>query len=513
MGDAIDERAIFVQGPVVIFRWRNAPGWPVEFASANVSEVFGWTAEEFLTGAIGYGALLHPDDAERVGREVAERTASGATTWAHERYRVRHRDGSDRWLYDFTRVERDRTGAATHFLGYVIDITERVAVEDAARDLERRLLHAQKLESLGLLAGGVAHDFNNILTGILGQASLARRLETTPELSRALDNIEHQARRAADLTRQLLAYSGKGSFSIAPVDLGEVVRDVGSMLAVVVPKQAELRFEMAATLPAILADRAQLQQVVMNLITNAAESLVDGVGTVTVRTRTEPGPSGAVVVLEVADDGVGMSAELQAKMFDPFFTTKGTGRGLGMSVVQGIARAHRGEIRVESAPGLGTTFAVLLPATDVAVQPTAARATPAAVDRRGTILVVDDEAVIRATVAASLELLGYRVIVANDGAQALAVYDRHAEQIVLALIDMTMPVLSGPATVRALSERAPRLPIIVTSGLPRNDDVLAVDGPVVAFLQKPFGIDDLDAAVRAALAKSPASSAPELHRR
>jgi two-component system cell cycle sensor histidine kinase/response regulator CckA len=448
VGDAIDERAIFVQGPVVIFRWRNAPGWPVEFASANVSEVLGWTPDEFRSGAIGYGAILHPDDAERVGREVAERTASGATTWAHERYRVRHRDGSYRWLYDFTRVERDRTGAATHFLGYVIDITERVAVEDAARDLERRLLHAQKLESLGLLAGGVAHDFNNILTGILGQASLARRLATTPELSRALDNIEHQARRAADLTRQLLAYSGKGSFSIAPVDLGEVVRDVGSMLAVVVPKQAELRFEMAATLPAILADRAQLQQVVMNLITNAAESLVDGVGTVTVRTRTEPGPSGAVVVLEVADDGVGMSAELQAKMFDPFFTTKGTGRGLGMSVVQGIARAHRGEIRVESAPGLGTTFAVLLPATDVAVQPTAARATPAAVDRRGTILVVDDEAVIRATVAASLELLGYRVIVANDGAQALAVYDRHAEQIVSAS-DSVSDSASASASVSA----------------------------------------------------------------
>lgn len=502
MGDAIDERAIFVQGPVVIFRWRNAPGWPVAFASANAGEVFGWSSDEFMAGAVSYGTLLHPEDAERVGREVAEKTASGVATWSHERYRVRHKDGSYRWLYDFTRVERDADGNATHYLGYVIDLTEQVAAEESARDLERRLLHAQKLESLGLLAGGVAHDFNNILTGILGQANLARHLAGTGAgpaiLADALDKIDHQARRAADLTRALLAYAGKGSFQIAPVDLSEVVRDVGSMLAVVVPKQAELRLELADELPTVDADRAQLQQVVMNLITNAAEALVDGVGTVVARTRRDPDDPGQVL-LEVIDDGIGIEPDVLAKMFDPFYTTKGTGRGLGMSVVQGIARAHRGEIAVRSTPGAGATFAVRIPVGTAARPAAAVRAAPTVNERRGTVLLVDDEPVIRTTLAAALEMLGYRTVIAGDGAQAITLFEREGHTIDVALVDMTMPVLSGPATVRALAELAPELPIIVTSGLPANDDVLPMHGPVVGFLQKPFGISDLDQAVRDAL--------------
>jgi PAS domain S-box-containing protein len=277
VGDAIDERELFVQGPVVIFKWRNAAGWPVEYASANAVEVFGHGADDFVSGRVSYGAVLHPDDAPRVAREVEVGTASGARGWAHEHYRVLHKDGSVRWLYDYTRVVRDAAGAVTHYLGYVIDISERIAAEDEARELERRLLHAQKLESLGLLAGGVAHDFNNLLTGILGQASLARQqLATVPsEFRRALDQIEGLARRASGLTRQLLAYSGKGRFVIEPIELGAVVRELAPMFGVIVPKAAQLVVEVDPGATVIMGDRSQIEQVVMNLITNAAEALDD----------------------------------------------------------------------------------------------------------------------------------------------------------------------------------------------------------------------------------------------
>jgi PAS domain S-box-containing protein len=185
----LDGSAIFAKGPVVVFKWRNSPGWPVEYASPNVVEVFGFTTEEFVSGAVSYGSLVHGEDAARVASEVAAAARDGVASFVHESYRVVAKDGAVRWLYDATHVVRDAGGEVTHFHGYVIDVSARVRAEEAERELERRLYHAQKLESLGVLAGGVAHDFNNLLTAILGQAELARRrLERAPET--ALGSIE-----------------------------------------------------------------------------------------------------------------------------------------------------------------------------------------------------------------------------------------------------------------------------------------------------------------------------------
>ncbi len=502
MGDELDERELFVHGPVVIFKWRNAAGWPVEYASANAVEVFGHGADDFVGGRVSYGEVLHPDDADRVGREVAAGTASGARGWAHAHYRVRHKDGSVRWLYDYTRVIRDAAGAATHYLGYVIDISERIAAEEEARELERRLLHAQKLESLGLLAGGVAHDFNNLLTGILGHASLARQqLATVPsEFRRALEQIEGLARRASGLTRQLLAYSGKGRFVIEPVDLGAVVRELAPMLMVVVPKAARLEVDVGDAPVVIMGDRSQLEQVVMNLITNAAEALDDGPGEIVVRVspiaRADQPPQ---VVLEVRDTGRGMTAETAARVFDPFFTTKGAGRGLGMSAVQGIVRSHHGRIEVASQPGAGTGFRVEFPALDADVATAAPPRAEVPRGPRGTVLVVDDEAAIRASVAAILGYLGYQVILAEDGAAAVAIVER-GERITAALVDMTMPVLSGPETAQALAQLAPDLAIVMTSGYSEEAAALRLgEVRVGGFLQKPFGLDELAQALARAL--------------
>jgi PAS domain S-box-containing protein len=516
VGDTVDERAIFVKGPVVLFKWRNAPGWPVEYASPNVVEVFGYSAQAFLSGEISYGELIEPMDGERVAREVAAASESGAKSFVHEPYRIRARDGSVRWLYDFTQLLRDPEGNVTHYQGYVIDTTERVIAQDEARELERRLFHSQKLESLGVLAGGVAHDFNNLLTGILGQASLAkRRLGQSPEgLAEALDQIEILSRRAADLTRQLLAYSGKGTFVIGPVDLGEVVRELRGMLEVVIPKKASLELELGA-IPKVLGDRAQLQQVVMNLLTNAAEALGDNVGAIRLRTQiieqtaeslAARGASslqpGRYVSLEVEDSGCGMTEEVRERLFDPFFTTKTTGRGLGMSAVLGIVRGHKGHIEVRSTPGRGTTFQLLLPPTNER-----AREALPEVDARkpgvGTLLVVDDEASIRQILKVLLGYLGYQVLLAENGAQALELYQQHASEIVLVLMDMTMPVMSGPEALRLLRAQAPTLPIVLSSGFSEHDAARSLGcEQATAFLQKPYDTAEIERVITTALSKT-----------
>ncbi len=508
MGDELDERAVFVQGPVVVFKWKNAAGWPVEYVSTNAAEVFGHEASAFLAGEVPYASLVLEEDVERVGREVTSAAESATPAFVHEPYRIRHADGRVRWLYDFTHVVRDDRGKATHFLGYVIDVTARVEAEEQARELERRLLHAQKLESLGVLAGGVAHDFNNLLTGILGQASLARRHLARAPVARpvdsAIEQIELLSRRAAGLTRQLLAYSGRGSFVKEAIDLGEVVRETVGMLGVSVPRNASLDLELAPALPAIDADRTQMQQIAMNLLTNAGEALGGATGRVVLRTYVEEcgeerlrerydaraAAPGTYVALEVADTGAGMDASVRAKLFDPFFTTKGAGRGLGMSAVQGIVRGHAGLLRVESEPGEGTTFTVLFPARAgvSAAAPPPVRSTPGR--SVGTVLVVDDQASIRLTLRTLLTHFGYRVVLAAEGAEALALFAAYREEIVAVVLDLTMPGMSGPETLEALRARAPSLPVILSSGF--NETNLVNAEGATAFLQKPFGADELE---------------------
>jgi PAS domain S-box-containing protein len=512
----LDERAIFLMGPVVVFQWRNEPGWPVEYASANASEVFGYTAEELVRGDVSYGSLIVGDDGDRVTAEVGAAVASGAATFVHRPYRVRHRDGSVRWLYDSARVVRGDDGQVQCFLGYVIDITAHVRAEEEKRELERRLLHAQKLESLGVLAGGVAHDFNNLLAGILGQASLARRElgSTSGHLAESIDQIERLALRAADLTRQLLAYSGKGRFVVEPVDVGELVRDMASMLEVVISKKAALRLLLAPELPAVMADRTQLQQVIMNLITNASEALGEEAGSITIRTAVETCTSayleeafgvkglasGPYVSLEVSDTGVGMTPEVLGKLFDPFFTTKAAGRGLGMSAVLGIVRGHGGAIRVYSELGKGTSFRLLFPASDLPAVRAPRRAPADGWRGEGTVLVVDDEDEVRSVTATICERLGFRTARASHGGEALELFAQHRDAIVLVILDMTMPVMGGEETLRALRREAPDLPIVMTSGFNEQDAINRLAGrKLTGFLQKPFRVEDVEAALRTAL--------------
>ncbi len=506
------ERDVFTQGPVVVFRWRNDPGWPVEYASPNAAEVFGWTAEEFVRGDIAYGDLIAPSSAERVGREVAEATQSGVPSFVHEPYEIKHRDGSSRWLYDATQIVRDEAGHATHYVGYVIDVTARVTAQRDREELERRLLHTQKLESLGVLAGGVAHDFNNLLTGILGHAGLALK-QVPSDGSRVrshLEQIERLTTQAAELTRQLLAYSGRGRFEIQPCDLGDIVHDMRNMLDVVVSKKARVVVQREERLPAIMADRTQLQQVVMNLITNASDALEGRSGTIRMLVGTtnlnadvcanELGQwgidPGEYVLFEVSDDGVGMDQETQSRLFDPFFSTKIDGRGLGLSAVLGVVRGHHGALRITSAPGEGTSFQIFFPTTDELI-PAALQLPPRDEWRgQGIVLIVDDQAPIRSIASNMMEHLGFETLCASNGERALELFQSHRDDIVLVLLDLTMPIMDGNETLEELLKIRADLPIVMSSGY---DQSAEVSPKIRAFLKKPYRLQDVRTAVRKAL--------------
>jgi len=377
------------------------------------------------------------------------------------------------------------------------DITERKRAEEALRE-------AQRLESLAVLAGGIAHDFNNLLTAVFGHLHVARRLAADEQVRGHLDRIEHAVARAADLTRQMLAYGGRGRVAIEPMDLGALVRDMTALLAVSLSKHVAVRYEIAPDLPAVEGDGAQLQQVIMNLITNAGEAIGDADGTITVRVapfaldeRTagvelagqdvRPGPT---VLLEVRDTGAGMTPEVKARIFDPFFSTKASGRGLGLAALRGILRAHRAGVRIETAPGRGTAFQVFFPAAD-------ARAAVAPIEvpnarGEGTLLVVDDEDNVRLSLRAVFEELGFDVLEASGGVEAIEIFRARGATIRGVFMDLTMPRMDGHATFLRLRELDPEVIVVLSSGWAESEVARRFAGhPPSAFIEKPFRLADL----------------------
>jgi PAS domain S-box-containing protein len=400
----------------------------------------------------------------------------------------------------------DQGGAVVGLLGVSIDVTERRRAEVEQAQLRAQLLQAQKLESLGLLAGGIAHDFNNILSVILGGASTA--LLTIPEEDPAREDIENvvaAAQRAAALTRQMLAYSGKAHAEIRPIDLSLQVREIAGLLETTLPKKVRLRLELAPGLPAIDADVAHIQQITMNLVINGAEAIGDQQGTVRVTTGTqsidEPSAKslfategvapGNYVFLEVDDTGCGMDETTKSKIFDPFFTTKFTGRGLGLAAVLGIVRAHGGAIAVHSNPGEGTSFKVLFPAI---AEPARIERRPAARDYRGTglVLVIDDDPGVRLTTRRMLESFGFSVIDAEDGQAGAEAFAARASEVVLVIVDMTMPKMSGEETFAAIHHTRSDVPVVLMSGYDEVEATrrFAHEG-LAGFIEKPFTPLDL----------------------
>jgi two-component system cell cycle sensor histidine kinase/response regulator CckA len=399
------------------------------------------------------------------------------------------------------------------------DRTHQYQIRDhleAEKRKDDQLRQSQRLESIGILAGGVAHDFNNLLTGILGNASLI--LNDIPTGHPARDRAQavcDAAQRAADLTRQLLAYSGKGQFIVEPIDLSSLVRDMSQLIGLSIPKGVFLQLDLNEALPAIEADSSQIQQVIMNLVINGAEAIgTHKQGTVLVHTAVQnidseyiertftPGEiePGRYVFLEVQDTGCGMDQSTVARIFDPFFTTKFTGRGLGLAAVLGIVRGHRGALRVYSTPGQGTTFKVLFPATEkVSAKP------PSAIESAGqrgsgTILVVDDEDVVRKLAKNALERAGYTVLLAESGEAAIDLFNAADEQVSLVLLDMTMPGLNGYETFLQLKRVRPTVKVLLSSGYNELETTRRFSGQGLAgFIQKPYTAGTLSKTVNSVL--------------
>jgi len=461
------------------------------------SELVGRTVSE----------ITHPEDVHHENQVLGKPEQGDVRSQTLEKRYLR-RDGTTMWGRLTTARIPLETEGKYYGVGIVEDITEERRVAEERRRLGERMQQAQKLESLGVLAGGIAHDFNNLLMAILGNADLAlQELSRTNPARESLQDIVAGAHRAADLCRQLLAYSGKGRLVVQELNVNEIIEEMLHLVEVSISKKALLRMELAPELPAVRADATQLRQVVLNLITNASESLDERSGVIRVVTGAlecddeylrdafveEPLEPGLYVTLEIADSGCGMDEETRSRIFDPFFTTKFMGRGLGLAAVLGIVRGHRGGIEVSSEPGRGTTFKLLLPASE---KPAASLDGPttALPDWRGegTVLVVDHDDTVRALAIRMLERLGFEGIGVSDGEEAVEIFREQGARIRCILLDLTMPHMDGETAFRELRRLDGAVPVVLSSGYNAQDIAERFPGKNPSgFLQKPYRLESL----------------------
>ena len=399
-------------------------------------------------------------------------------------------------------------------VGTDTDITVRKHAEAEQAALSARLQEVQKLESLGVVVGGVAHDFNNLLVGILGNAEVAQlRAADEDPVQEYLSRIQLAGTRAAELTREMLAYAGRGTFALADSNLSALTHELPQLVSASLSKKAKLREEHGEAVWARV-DPSQLRQVVMNLLINASDALEGETGEIALRTGiadvgqaelqdailgTDLEP-GRFAFVEVEDSGCGLSPEIREKMFDPFFSTKAQGRGLGLAAVIGIVRWHEGAILVESKPGSGTRIRVMLPAVEAPALVDATPAPRASSEIRrlgGAGLVVEDEPGVRRIMVAALRLLGIDSFEAEDGQAGLELFNAHRDEISVVVTDLTMPRMNGVEFAEALRAQAPDLPVVLVSGYAEPDDLASIPG--VKFLAKPFRLAALVDTIRSAL--------------
>ena len=530
-----------IPDPVVVYN----PEGKVTYVNDAFPRIYGWSKEELMGNRIDF---VPPEETEATQKAWGRSLENGTAFLETKRL---NKKGELLDIQVRTAILRDQEGI--HVLSIVIhhDITalkqaemalrkahddlelrveertvelakaneelyDKIAESKQAQEeklaIERQMLHAQKLESLGVLAGGIAHDFNNILAAILGNADMAL-YELSPK-SPARDNLQaivKASKRAAELIKQMLAYSGKGRFVIEPIDAGKIIREMTHLLEVSITKNAVINYNLFENLPTFDGDVTQIRQVIMNLITNASEALGDNSGVITLSTGVidcdrayldnvhevlkasldEPLPEGVYNYIEVTDTGCGMDAETIDKVFDPFFTTKFTGRGLGMSAVLGIVRGHKGALKIFSEVDKGTTFTILFPANELSDNCHAVRRNDKTEEKDwrggGTVLIADDEETVCAVGKQMLDRMGFSVLTAPDGHEALEMFREHANEIVCVLLDLTMPHMDGVEAFRAMRRLHPGVTVILCSGYNEQDATQRFAGKGLAgFIQKPY---------------------------
>ena len=495
-------RALVEELPgVVYYRALDAPGIP-SFVSPQVQELLGFSPEEVLREPNFWRERVHPDDRERIVAEQSQFEPAQCRLPVHCKYRMLHRNGAVVWVKNCALAVRDEREQARFVLGILIDITESKRLEDERHKLERRLQEAQKMEAIGRLAGGVAHDFNNSLTVVLSYGALALEM-LSPDDPVHEDVVEmvRAAERAHATTQQLLAVSRRQVLRPAVVDLRNIVNAMAPMLQRALGEDIELALEMQSSWVKI--DVAQIENVILNLAVNARDAMPTG-GRLTLRTeRAELQGAPPCVLLSVTDTGQGMDRATRARIFEPFFTNKepGQGTGLGLASVLGIVKQSGGRIRVNSQPGLGTTFKIYLPEVE------ASEVVPAAVPERRelpgggeTVLLVEDDDIVRRVTGIMLTKLGYEVLEAAGMDQAIDRARGHEGRIDVLLTDVVMPQGSGRMLAEKLTACRSGMKVVYMSGY--AGDTLAEHGLVaerVVLLQKPFTAAGLARAIRRVL--------------
>lgn len=491
-----------------------SPNGTVNYWNKASETIYGYTAQEAL-GKDLVELIISPSMRDVVRQHIGHMAKTGHPIPAGELELMR-KDGSLVPVYSshVAILLDDRT----QLFCLDVDLRDRKRAEAERLEMERQLMHVQKLESLGVLAGGVAHDFNNLLTSIMGNLELAQM--DLPAFSPTHECIVEailSCRRAAELSRQMLAYSGRGKFAVKSFNLSKLVKDMSPLLAASISKAIQLKFDLTHELPAIRADASQIQQVILNLVTNASESITDHQGNIRIVTGSrqfdtetlalsrlpEKLSPGEYVFLEVCDSGCGMDEPTNEKIFEPFFSTKFAGRGLGMATVLGIVRGHHGAIMVSTTPGQGTTVRVLLP-LEVVTSFNAAKPanliqdSPANFKGRplGTILLVDDEAQVLRVAERTLSRMGFTIITAADGLEAVQKFRENQDAINCVVLDYTMPKQDGLAAAAQILQLRPNAKLILASGFDtREARIRHGDKGIRLFIQKPYPIKDLVMAV------------------
>ena len=496
--------------PQIVFE-TDLNGKPT-FLNRQAERVSGYSVGD-LEGAASVLYFVAAEDRDRVIQSML-RIIEGAPTETAVATLVR-KDGSTlpTSIYASSIL---KNGRLVGFRGIVVDDTERRNAEIEQERLEVLVRHGQKLESLGLLAGGIAHDFNNLMVGVLLEAELAEEdLDPTSDLVEPLRRIQVAAQRSSDLARELLAYAGKGELVSAVVEVNSIIHETCGLLRASISRKVALEFDLQETLPCIQADPVQIRQIVMNLITNAADAIGKESGTVTVRTRVgefgskdlaqmllgDASQPGRYISIEVVDTGCGIDDDLLELLFDPFFTTKVEGRGLGMAVVLGIVRSAGGAIEVQSSPGQGASLRVLLPSLEEPREVRVSGSVESEEPLGGTVLLIDDDEVVRMVSEAALKVLGFEVLLAGDGQQGVDLFRARACEIDVVLVDKSMPIMDGEEVLAVIRDIEPDTQVILATGYAEEDtNIEGFDG----FLAKPYTLS----ALRHVLAKALRSHQP-----
>jgi PAS domain S-box-containing protein len=483
------------------------------YFSIEWKEQLGYSDDEIPNRFEEWSARVHPADLPPTLAAI-EAYQTGARATYDVQFRMRHKDGSWRWLAAQADFVRDATGTPVRMMGSHVDITEFKLVDEERAKVEEQLFQARKMESVGRLAGGVAHDFNNMLGVILGHTELAlEQVDPTSELKQDLEDVREAAQRSAALTRQLLAFARKQAVAPVVLDVNDRVANIFTMLERLLGENIKVVWSPGVDVWPVYMDASQLDQILTNLCVNARDAIAT-VGRLTIETANvtldgEVGESppgcvpGDYVRLTVRDDGCGMDWETRAHLFEPFFTTKGVGEGtgLGLATVHGIVRQSNGFIDVESAPGHGTTFTIVLPRHHGTPLRAADRETATTAPGRETILVVEDDPAVLGMTRKMLERMGYAVLTAGTAAEAMRLAEQRGREIHLLLSDVVMPELSGPELAKRLLSQHPHLEAVFMSGFPANVNAQRGLLENSSFLQKPFSKDDLVAKIRRALNK------------